>query len=372
MASRPAKHGQSWTLTDYETLVRSVRDGVPLDHVTKALERSPGSVNSRIQLFDDSPSFKVSDPTGAFDRGLANLRNESYDWRSRVNAYCAAQGLTLWDDTVDALLRDYWNRGIHDVEELASVIGSNANQVTRRLKELGIVVKPRPAEDSHPVGLVVIDDTGEVHWTSKHLDEAAAVEMLISMIPEAATALAHGSTWKWTITLSPRGWTAQVLSSGAFVPATSRVADRRESARQHTSSRVLTSDDPSTQTVCPRCAAEKGWKVPLHRLRSLTESPGVDQYHCLFGHIVHLRSGREIDLPVSDEPEEAPDDDKDLDDWGEDGDTQYEIHQINSERIDFWDRYSTDDEVVHPSEYADPGYWMSQDEYDQDEDEKRD
>ncbi|GAA4758066.1 hypothetical protein [Gordonia alkaliphila] len=383
MNPTPRKHGHSWSLRDYQTLVYFIRTQRTLEQTAKALDRSVGSVDSRVRIFDDSQAPEPSDWRGQLDKGLANLQSESYDWHSRVIAYCAAHGLTLWDDMKDGELSDWWNRGITDPEVLANFVGSNENQTARRLKDLGLIVKKRRKAAATPVSLVLVDASGRVRWTSAHGNQDEAAETLIGLLPEPETVLDFGSYWRWTIALTPKGWTEAVLSSGAFIPAAATTMSPQELSLQPAPSKLpslASSPDLPADFSCPRCIDQQRFNVPLYRIRSLTGEHATDQTRCVFGHIVYIFAGREVEarwrpgqrLPtpaqkIASDLGSTEDELDDLDDWEEDenenawSDARTESELVNAERIGFWDRYSTDDETIDPSEYSDPGYWVSED-----------
>ncbi len=130
------RRGETWTVLEYEQLLRGVVAGLPVEQIAADLHRTPAGVNAQItRLVPDGEPV----PRGSRARRewlSQRAADPSYDWRAVLNSRPDGIG-RLWLDEEDDRLRQAWQNRL-PLPELAAVMHLSEPVIVRRLMTLGL------------------------------------------------------------------------------------------------------------------------------------------------------------------------------------------------------------------------------------------
>ncbi|WHU46921.1 hypothetical protein QNM97_23675 [Gordonia sp. L191] len=304
--NKPANHGRSWDLDEYEQLVEAIRDGLSLDEAADQLERTPGAVDARADylILGTLPEPSAQRSPGGYERAFTVLSDPDYEWMEVLLENIQSAGQHLWDAESDSLCASAWADRSPALEKLAASFGVSVASVVRRFVDLGygdtteavrarFGMKTRRSNRSkRPWTLLITTGAGRVYHVSQHLEQWDAVLERDSLMPNQDAHLDVSVTWRWEIVWSADPdeipWAA---SRGTFHPDAAHTLGSEFIDDQLTNGgfKVMWGElEGGTAPVfmCPTCASLGLWSVEMHSLAASPDgSEKTDVYlRCLRGH----------------------------------------------------------------------------------------
>lgn len=249
-----SRAGDRWTDSENAALIAFLRNGVVLDDIAAALERSPRAISAQLRYFiPDEVDFKGVERELWIREQLA----DGYDWRAAISAQYRARGRHYFTDAEESILVHAWENR-RPLAEMAAQVGASELHVASHLVALGLatntvhVTEHIEVSEGSAVGVrarLAVDRTASAVWVlvvdgargtsaaralklnrhiSLHVNHDEALDELDRIIEMHAHRVEQhgpedGEEVKWSITERTVGeHTIGADQHGSYPPATRR------------------------------------------------------------------------------------------------------------------------------------------------------